>query len=122
MPEKNYSPGRVEKNGRLVLDFVGIFDKLSKALAFDSDEVNAIVKDLALLKDLFKSKMETKAPGYLRLITRNFDDKDVDGLIVPRSPPVVRCASSIKTKIFFRVLRFAGMSRNLWIIVTTMPR
>jgi len=25
---------------------VGIFDKLEKALAFDSDEINAIVKDL----------------------------------------------------------------------------
>ena len=33
-----------------VLDFVGIFDKLEKALAFDSDEINAIVKDLELLK------------------------------------------------------------------------
>ena len=33
-----------------VLDFVGIFDKLEKALAFDSDEINAIVKDLGLLK------------------------------------------------------------------------
>ena len=33
-----------------MLDFVGIFDKLEKALAFDSDEINAIVKDLGLLK------------------------------------------------------------------------
>src|ERR1051325_4830893 len=64
-----------------VLDFVGIFDKLEKALAFDSEEINAIVKDLALLKQLFKAKMETKAPDYLRLVTRGFDDKDVDNLI-----------------------------------------
>ena len=64
-----------------MLDFVGIFDKLSKALAFDSDEVNAIVKDLALLKELFNSKMETKAPAYLSLIKSNFNDKDVHGLI-----------------------------------------
>jgi type I restriction enzyme R subunit len=61
-----------------VLDLVGIFDKLEKALAFDSDEVNAIVKDLALLKQLFKAKMESKVPGYLRLVQRNFDDQDVD--------------------------------------------
>ena len=40
-----------------VLDFIGIFEKLEKALAFDSDEINAIVKDLALLKTLFKNKM-----------------------------------------------------------------
>jgi type I restriction enzyme R subunit len=64
-----------------VLDFVGIFDKLEKALSFDSDEVNAVIKDLALLKTLFKDKMEKKAPEYIALIKRNFDDKDVDGLI-----------------------------------------
>ncbi|MCC6487223.1 MAG: HsdR family type I site-specific deoxyribonuclease [Candidatus Hydrogenedentes bacterium] len=64
-----------------VLDFVGIFDKLEKALAFDSDEVNAIVKDLGLLRVLFKNKMEQKAPGYLKLVTRGFNDKDVDDLI-----------------------------------------
>ncbi|OIP92133.1 MAG: restriction endonuclease subunit R [Syntrophaceae bacterium CG2_30_58_14] len=64
-----------------VLDFVGIFDKLEKALAFDSDEINAIVKDIGLLKQLFKAKMETKAPAYLALVTQNFNDKDVDNLI-----------------------------------------
>ena len=64
-----------------VLDFVGIFDKLEKALAFDSDEINAIVKDIALLKTLFKSKMEQKVPGYLALITKSFNDKDIDHLI-----------------------------------------
>jgi type I restriction enzyme, R subunit len=64
-----------------VLDFVGIFDKLEKALAFDSDEVNAIVKDLKLLKVLFKSKMEEASPRFLALLHHNFDDRDVDGLI-----------------------------------------
>jgi len=64
-----------------VLDFVGIFDKLEKALAFDSDEINAIVKDLKLLKVLFENKMKSKAPAYLDLIKRKFDDKDVDNLI-----------------------------------------
>lgn len=64
-----------------VLDFIGIFEKLEKALAFDSDEINAIVKDLALLKTLFKNKMESKVLDYLRLIQHNFNDKDVDNLI-----------------------------------------
>ena len=40
-----------------------------------------MIKDLALLKTLFKHKMEQKAPAYLALITHNFNDKDVDGLI-----------------------------------------
>ena len=79
-PYENEAQGMVKPHG-FVMDFVGIFDKLEKALAFDSDEVNAIIKDLALLKLLFKNKMEQKAPAYLALITRNFDDKDVDGLI-----------------------------------------
>jgi len=64
-----------------VLDFVGIFDKLEKALAFDSEEINAIVKDLNLLKILFQNKMEQQAPQYIGFIVRNFDDKDVDTLI-----------------------------------------
>jgi len=60
---------------------VCIFHKRETALAFDSDEGDAIVKDLKLLKVLFKNKMEQKAPEYLDLIKRNFDDKDVDDLI-----------------------------------------
>jgi type I restriction enzyme R subunit len=79
-PYENEALEMVKPHG-FVLDFVGIFDKLEKALAFDSDEVNAVIKDLSLLKTLFKNKMEQKAPDYLALITRNFDDKDVDGLI-----------------------------------------
>ncbi|MCC2099515.1 MAG: hypothetical protein KDJ29_21680, partial [Hyphomicrobiales bacterium] len=76
------------------LDFVGIFDKLEKALAFDSDEVNAIVKDLKLLKVLFKNKMEAfygrgdfpvplGPPDGDRNVPApfEFNDKDVDNLI-----------------------------------------
>lgn len=79
-PYENEAAEMVKPHG-FVLDFVGIFDKLEKALAFDSDEINAIVKDLKLLKVLFKNKMEGKAPEYLGLIERNFNDKDVDALV-----------------------------------------
>ncbi len=79
-PYENEAQEMVKPHG-FVLDFVGIFDKLEKALAFDSDEINAIVKDLKLLKLLFKNKMESRAPEYLGLIERNFNDKDVDTLI-----------------------------------------
>ena len=79
-PYENEAAEMVKPHG-FVLDFVGIFDKLEKALAFDSDEINAIVKDIGLLKHLFEAKMEAKAPAYLALVTRNFDDKDVDNLI-----------------------------------------
>jgi len=33
------------------------------------------------LKMLFKTKMETKVPGYLALVRGKFDDKDIDHLI-----------------------------------------
>ena len=79
-PYENEVQEMVKPHG-FVLDFVGIFDKLEKALAFDSDEINAIVKDLNLLKVLFQNKMESKAPVYLGLIEQKFNDKDVDLLI-----------------------------------------
>ncbi|ASQ90259.1 restriction endonuclease subunit R [Prosthecochloris sp. GSB1] len=79
-PYENEAQEMVKPHG-FVLDFVGIFDKLEKALAFDSNEINAIVKDIKLLKALFKSKMESIAPEYLRLVESNFNDRDVDNLI-----------------------------------------
>lgn len=79
-PYENEAQEMVKPHG-FVLDFVGIFDKLEKALAFDSKEINAIVKDLKLLKLLFQNKMEKKAPEYLALIEQDFNDKDVDNLI-----------------------------------------
>jgi type I restriction enzyme, R subunit len=79
-PYENEAEQMVKPHG-FVLDFVGIFGNLKKALAFDSKEVNAIIKDLNLLKNLFVTKMMKIAPEYIKLIQRNFDDKDVDGLI-----------------------------------------
>ncbi len=79
-PYENEAQEMVKPHG-FVLDFVGIFDKLEKALAFDSAEINAIVKDIGLLKSLFKAKMQDRVPGWLKLIAHDFNDKDVDGLI-----------------------------------------
>ena len=79
-PYQNEAQKMVKPHG-FVLDFVGIFEKLEKALAFDSDEINAIVKDINLLKILFQNKMEQKVPEYLSLIESGFNDKDVDTLI-----------------------------------------
>ena len=93
-PYENEHEEMVKPHG-FVLDFVGIFDKLEKALAFDSEEVNAIVKDLKLLKVLFRNKMEQKAPEYLNLVTQNFNDKDVEDLIEHFREPE-------KRKVFFK--------------------
>ena len=93
-PYENEDHGMVKPHG-FVLDFVGVFENLEKALAFDSDEINAIVKDLKLLKVLFQDKMAQRAPAYLGLITRHFDDKDVDALIEHFRDPERR-------KVFFK--------------------
>jgi len=79
-PYENEEREMVKPHG-FVLDFVGIFENLEKALAFDSDEINAIVKDIELLKHLFKSKIERNVPDYLKLIQYGFNDKDTDNLI-----------------------------------------
>jgi type I restriction enzyme R subunit len=70
-PYENEAEEMVKPHG-FVLDFVGIFDKLENALAFDSDEINSIVKDIELLKQLFQTKMESTTPAYLALVTQKF--------------------------------------------------
>ncbi|MFA6459322.1 MAG: HsdR family type I site-specific deoxyribonuclease [Candidatus Paceibacterota bacterium] len=66
---------KMTKPHGFVLDFVGIFDKLEKALSFDSDEVNAIVKDLSLLKKRFVAKLTEEATPYFDLLVGPFDDR-----------------------------------------------
>jgi type I restriction enzyme R subunit len=96
-PYENEELEMVKPHG-FVLDFVGIFENLEKALAFDSDEINAIVKDINLLKQLFQSKMEKDVPPYLELIKHNFNDKDTDNLIE-------RFRDKSKRKEFFKLFK-----------------
>ncbi len=73
-PYENEQMKMVKPHG-FVLDFVGIFDKLEKALSFDSDEVNAVVKDLELLKKRFVEKLTEDAKPYFELLVGPFDDR-----------------------------------------------
>ena len=57
-----------------VLDFVGIFEKLEKALAFDSEVIEGVIQNIDVLKALFASLMRDSAPGYLPL-AQGWDDK-----------------------------------------------
>jgi type I restriction enzyme R subunit len=79
-PYENEEKNMKKPHG-FVLDFIGIFDKLEKALAFDSEEVGAVIKDIALLKNLFKMRMEGNAPEYLKLVSSHITDKEIDILI-----------------------------------------
>lgn len=63
-----------EKHYGFVLDFVGIFERLEAALAFDSDEVAAVIENVDALKQLFTTWMAEDATAYLPY-TRGWDDK-----------------------------------------------
>jgi len=65
----------------LVVDFVGIFEKLEKALAFDSDVVSGVIEDLDLLFDKFSELMTGPAQQYIELCRGPVDDKTVEKAI-----------------------------------------
>ena len=65
--------GLVKPSG-FVLDFVGIFENLEKALAFDSDEVASVIRNIEVLKDYFAKQMREEAAVYLPL-AKGWDDK-----------------------------------------------
>jgi type I restriction enzyme R subunit len=67
------SDGLVKPYG-FVLDFVGIFEKLEKALAFDSDVVTSVIQNIEVLKQLFATMMKEQAPNYLPF-AKGWDDK-----------------------------------------------
>jgi type I restriction enzyme, R subunit len=73
--------GEVRKPSGFVLDFVGIFEKLEKALAFDSDVVSGVVENIDVLRERFKHLMGTAAPDYLKLAEGPIDDKAVERVI-----------------------------------------
>ena len=50
-----------------VLDFVGIFENLEKALAFDSDVVGSVIQNIDVLKELFAKLIQEDAAHCLPL-------------------------------------------------------
>jgi len=71
----------VEKPSGLVVDFVGIFDKLEKALAFDSDIVSSVITNIDVLKKTFEKLMTTEAENYLNLVKGYKADKLIEKII-----------------------------------------
>jgi type I restriction enzyme R subunit len=65
--------GQVKPYG-FVLDFVGIFEKLEKALAFDSDVVASVIQNIDVLKQLFAAMMKEQTKEYLPW-AKGWDDK-----------------------------------------------
>ena len=57
-----------------VLDFVGIFENLEKALAFDSDVVGSVIKNLDVLRKEFAKRFREAAPRYMSY-AHSWDDR-----------------------------------------------
>jgi type I restriction enzyme R subunit len=70
----------IKKPAGYVLDFVGIFEKLESALAFDSDVVGSAIQNIDVLKSRFAALMEQAKP-FLELCTGPIDDKAVERAI-----------------------------------------
>ncbi len=79
--EKTQEERRFEKPCGVIVDFVGIFDNVEKALAFDSDVVASVIENLDILKNRFAELMRTKAPEYLKLLKGVSGDKVVEKII-----------------------------------------
>lgn len=73
--------GGIKKPAGFVLDFVGIFEKLEKALSFDSDTVSSVIKNIDVLKHTFETEMKDQAPTYLKLCQGKIDDKAIERAI-----------------------------------------
>jgi len=71
----------LKKPSGFVLDFVGIFDNMEKALAFDSADVTSVIKNIDVLKNLFAKQMKEQAPEYLNLMKGRTGDKLVEHAI-----------------------------------------
>jgi len=69
------------KPSGFVVDFVGIFEKLNKALSFDPDEIEASIANVDVLEERFEQIMRGEAKAYLRLCRGPLDDKGVERIL-----------------------------------------
>ena len=72
--------GRKKPSG-FVLDFVGIFENLEKALAFDSQDITGVINDIEILKTRFKQLMDEADQTYLVIISGKTQDKAVEAVL-----------------------------------------
>jgi type I restriction enzyme R subunit len=66
------------KPSGFVFDFVGIFDNLEKALAFDSKDVSGVIEDLDVLKAKFREDMAKARAEYLTVLSGKIGDKAIE--------------------------------------------
>ena len=74
---------RIKKYG-FIMDFVGIFGSLKKALAFDSSDIKdieGVLKDIDELKKEFKNIIQSMKINYLDSITEKYKDKIIENIL-----------------------------------------
>jgi type I restriction enzyme R subunit len=84
-----YDSFNKKKDAGIIVDFVGIFDNLKKALAFDSDTIEGAVADFDVLKKRFV-ELINKAQPYLKLMKGEIDDKTISKISERFSDPKER--------------------------------
>ncbi len=70
------------KPGGFVLDFVGIFENLEKALAFDSRDVTSVIEGLDILEKRFREQMAKGRADYLPLVKGKSADKAAEAALL----------------------------------------
>jgi len=74
----------VRKPVGLVVDFVGVFRELQKALQFDSADVTGVIEDLDLLMRDFLAKIEVAGVEYLEALDDGGADEKLEALVYGR--------------------------------------
>jgi type I restriction enzyme, R subunit len=69
------------KPSGFVLDFVGIFENLESALAFDSQDVAGVLQNVDVLRRHFEQMMERGRDEYLPISGGGTDDKAVEAVL-----------------------------------------
>jgi type I restriction enzyme, R subunit len=69
------------KPAGFVLDFVGLFDKLEKALAFDSEDVKGVVEGVDVLQTRFARLMAEANRDYLHVGRGLYGDKQAEAIL-----------------------------------------
>jgi len=72
--------GRRKTSG-LIVDFVGVFENLERALAFDSQDVEGVVEGLAVLKERFEQLIGQGRAQYLLLTAGKSGDKAAEAVL-----------------------------------------
>lgn len=69
------------KSAGFILDFVGVFERLERALAFDSEDVSGVIEDLDVLRREWERMVERARTEYLPIGAGLADDKKAEAML-----------------------------------------